>query len=74
MKHWAQFYRRRDGAFTEAPGGTQIFWLDNRLSLASMNAKAEEVCRQRGFSGWRIARGHTSRPFFLSASVKEPRQ
>ena len=71
MRYWAQFYVKRGEGYAEAMGSDQVFEMDRRFARRTMEAKASEICRARGYAGWRLARGNSYRtPFYLNAAVR----
>ena len=66
---FAEFYHLRNGSYENAIGSDSVMYLDGRNSLATMKAKAAPVCQQRGYDGYRIARGTHTQPFYLTAGV-----
>lgn len=76
MKRWAEFYRLikppcGEARYVDVLGSDGIAYMDGRFSMMSMKAEAESIGRQRGFDGYRIARGESlSRPFYLTAAVR----
>jgi hypothetical protein len=76
MKYWAVFYQLRhnqdDGTpyYIEPCGSFKIVRLDGRLSRAGMMEVAADVCKRRGYDGYRVARGERlDSLFMLNAAV-----
>lgn len=73
MKHWAQFYHKRDGRWVEAVGSFGIIRIDARLSRMNMHAIARVECRKRKYDGYQLMRGNRLESLFaLTSQVLEP--
>ena len=76
MRHasFAEFYRlttNPDGSarYVEGVGDRSVFILDGRMSLYNQKFCALIECRNRGYDGYRIARGTFTNPFYITAAV-----
>lgn len=71
---FAEFYRldkHPDGSprYVETVGDRSVVILDGRESLYNQKFAALQTARQRGYDGYRIARGTFTNPFYLTAAV-----
>ena len=67
--YFAEFYVLRDNQFVEATGSDGVVYLDGRLRLTTMMMRARLEGKERGYDGYRIARGTHTQPFYLTAGV-----
>lgn len=68
--NFAEFYILRNGSYVDALGSDSVLYLDGRWSLTNKKIAAADVCKARGFDGYRICCGTHTRPFYLTAAVQ----
>lgn len=70
MKYFAEFYHLRDGRYVSGVGDRSVIILDGRETLYNQRFIALQTCRERGYDGFRIARGRFTEPFYITAAVQ----
>jgi hypothetical protein len=73
MRHvaFADFYRlNNNGGYDAACGDRSVLILDGRERRESHHEHAKVWAKKHGFTGYRLARGTFSNPFYLTATVQ----
>lgn len=68
--NFIEFYRFNGQGYDSVLGSDGVAYLDGRWGKIRQHREAATIGKQRGFDGYRLARGTHTNPFYLTAAVQ----